>query len=237
MQEHEEEFKQYALAGVCPFGATAVRIGNYEYLVVETAMDDPITAIQVCTGIYTFVEKFEIASIGKEGRLSPDNFASFDVAFTATEFANEQGAAIELYALLVNMHRYDVSQGYAWAKGVSNDPRNPNFQMSIGGYAWFLPLLWPGAYAPARRFPHAYLPWQSNNLFDALRKAKKYDAAQNLVRENEIKAHGFVPALLGELGKNLEILSYLLPHEDNAQVVWDALNKSGGDHPFGEPNT
>jgi len=234
--KYEENFKQYALAGVCPFGASAVKKGKYEYLVVETAMNNTVTAAQVCSGLYRFIEKYEIASIGQGGKLSSDHFASFDVTFASTEFVSEADAALQLYSLLVNMHEYDKSQGYPWAEGISSDPHDHNFQMSIGGYAWFLPLLWPGAYTPARRSPHVYLPWQSNNLFEALRKADKYEAAQNLVRENEIKAHGFVPALLGQLGQNLEILSYLLPHEDNAYIVWDALQQVGGDYPFGKPN-
>lgn len=235
MRKHEEEFKVYATKGVCPFGANAVKTGKYEYLVVETAMSDPSTAIQVCSGLYKFVEKFEIGSIGVAGKLAPDNFASFDVAFTKTEFVSEEDAALQLYTLLVNMHNYDKSQNYSWAEGISSDPHSPNFQMSIGGYAWFLPLLWPGAYAPSRRFEHVFLPWQSNNLFDALRRTGKYEAAQKTVRDNEIKMHGFVPALLGQLGQNLEILSYLLPNEDNANLVWDALKQAGGDYPFGKP--
>lgn len=217
----------------CVFGKNAVEKGNYTYLVVEHALSHPAAAEQVCEGLYAFIDEYDIATIGQTGRLSPNNFASFDVAFVNTNFAHQQEASYELYSLLINMHKYDKQQGYPWAPGVSNDPHSFDFQMSVGGHAWFLPLLWPGAYAPSRRAPHVYLPWQSNNLFEALKKAKKYEAAQNMVRSEEVRVHGFVPKLLGQLGKNLEILSYLLPHESEAGLVWETLHELGGDQPFG----
>lgn len=217
----------------CVFGKKVVEKGNYTYLVVEDTMSDPRAAIQVCEGLYSFIQEYGIAQIGQGARLAPKEFASFDVAFVNTRFDSQAEACVGLYSLLINMHRYDKDKGYPWAEGVSNDPNNPNFQMSIGGQAWFLPLLWPGAYAPARRAPHVYLAWQSNNLFEALKKANKYEAAQDLVRAKEVEIHGSVPKLLGQLGQNLEILSYLLPPEEEAQLVWDTLLTLGGDHPFG----
>lgn len=236
-QPNHAGFKKYVHGREmpCTFGKSVVEKGRYEYLVVDNQLSDPSAAAQVCQGLYQFIEQFGIATIGQDGRVEPSNFASFDVAFVGASFASQQEASYELYSLLVNIHTYDESQGYGWAPGVSNDPHNTNFQMSVGGHAWFLPLLWPGAYAPSRRAPHVYLPWQSNNLFAALKKAGKYEAAQNLVRANETAVHGFVPGLLGQLGENLEILSYLLPHEHEAQLVWDALKKVGGEYPFGKP--
>lgn len=235
-ESHHQDFRDYVGSeGMpCIFGKKAIEKGRYEYLVVETQMSELVTAQQVCEGLYTFIEQYGIARIGQDDRLSQDNFASFDVSFVNVNFADQTEAANELYTLLVNMHKYDVDHGYAWADGVSRDPHNPSFQMSVGGHAWFLPLLWPQAYAPSRRSPHVYLPWQSNNLFEALRKSGKYNAAQEIVRKEEIRVHGFIPKLLGQLGNNIEILSYLLPHEDDVDIVWDALNKAGGEYPFGQ---
>ena len=113
-----------------------------------------------------------------------------------------------LWQRLQSFHEIDLREGYEWAKGVSSDPPSSAFSMSIGGNAFFVVGLHPGASRPARRFAYPTLVFNSHDQFEQLREDGRYQALQKVIRENETEVNGSINPMIGTHGQRNQAAQY-----------------------------
>lgn len=113
-----------------------------------------------------------------------------------------------LWARLQALHDIDVRDGAGWAANVSKDPGSPHFSMSVGGVAYFVVGLHPGASRASRRFGRPALIFNPHAQFEKLRADGRYAAMQAIVREREVRAGHGVNPMLSEFGERGEAPQY-----------------------------
>src|SRR5690606_19944647 len=101
-----------------------------------------------------------------------------------------------LWSQLQRLHELDVQRGQPWADGVSRDPDDPRFSLSLAGHPYFVIGLHPGALRIARRFEAPALVFNSHRQFDRLRADGRYAKMQAATRARDM-------ALQGSLNPNL----------------------------------
>ena len=84
--------------------------------------------------------------------------------------------------------------------GVSREPESPDFSFSVGGIAYFVVGLHPGASRAARRFCRPALVFNPHEQFERLRSDGRYYAMQSIIREREIARHGSINPMLSDFG-------------------------------------
>lgn len=113
-----------------------------------------------------------------------------------------------LWRRLQGLHDLDVDANVSWADDVSADPASPAFSMSIGGAAYFVVGLHPGASRAARRFSRPALIFNPHEQFRRLRADGRYDALKRIVRERETRLHGGTNPMLADFGEGSEARQY-----------------------------
>lgn len=121
---------------------------------------------------------------------------------------DEVGFENALWRRLQRLHELDRTAGHAWAKGVSDDPASPHFSMSLGGNAFFVVGLHPGASRPARRFDHPALVFNSHEQFERLRADGRFAKMQKVIRERDRALSGTINPMLAEFGRASEARQY-----------------------------
>lgn len=239
MNKHEgcENFQQYIKSQemVCFFGKAAAKNERITYLHSFTAMDNPQTAKEVLPKIYEYISEKDIKNVDQMEVIQPPSL----VLLLPHEkpFSSVDEAARSLFSFLKHLHESDVASGYNWSPDVSADPHSNKFSFSIGGEAFFLPFLYPQAYAPARRAPFPALVLNSHRIFELLRRKGKYSKAKELIRQQQIEQFGFVPELLADHGQDLEFPQYLLPSPSDLPIMWRVLREVAGEKPFESSKT
>ncbi len=110
--------------------------------------------------------------------------------------ADEQRFEAMLWSQLQRLHDLDVRRGQGWADGVSRDPDDPRFSLSLAGHPYFVIGLHPGASRLARRFARPALVFNSHRQFERLRADSRYAKMQAATRARDL-------ALQGSLNPNL----------------------------------
>ena len=113
-----------------------------------------------------------------------------------------------LWSQLQRLHRLDVRRGIAWAPGVSRDPDDPKFSLSLAGHPYFVIGLHPGASRIARRFAWPAIVFNSHMQFDRLRSDGRYAKMQRATRKRDLALQGSLNPNLADFGTAPETRQY-----------------------------
>lgn len=134
-------------------------------------------------------------------------FLSLAVVFEQTPQLSEPAFETALWQRLQAIHQVDA-QLHRWDPEVSNDPRSPDFSMSIGGRGFYVIGLHPGASRMARRFGHAALIFNLHSQFERLREDGRYEKMQEAISERDIALCGSKNPMLALHGVTSEAPQY-----------------------------
>lgn len=133
---------------------------------------------------------------------------SFACLFRRGPKLTEDEFETALWARAQGLHDIDAASGARWADGVSREPDSPDFSFSVGGIAYFVVGLHPGASRAARRFCRPALIFNPHEQFGRLRADGRYYTMQSIVREREIARHGSINPMLSDFGSGREAAQY-----------------------------
>lgn len=112
-------------------------------------------------------------------------FVSRVLLFPATPPLDELHFEQALWQRVQALHALDAAR-HAWDPAVSSDPDSPHFSLSIGGRAFYVIGLHPGASRAARRFRCAALVFNLHSQFEALRADGRYAKLRDVITERDI---------------------------------------------------
>ncbi len=133
---------------------------------------------------------------------------SFVVLFDGPRGLDERGFEKCLWDRLQSLHNIDVSAGHEWTEDTSDDPASAHFSLSLGGQAYFVIGLHPGASRAARRFPRPALVFNSHEQFERLRRDGRYDKMREVIRARETQINGGINPMLKDFGLGGEAAQY-----------------------------
>lgn len=113
-----------------------------------------------------------------------------------------------LWSQLQRLHDLDVSRGVPWAPGVSRNPEDPHFSLSLTGHAFFVIGLHAGASRLARQFEVPALVFNSHAQFERLRADGRYGKMQKATRARETALQGSINPNLADFGAAAETRQY-----------------------------
>lgn len=138
----------------------------------------------------------------------PGNLPVSFVAMFDADVMDEQAFEQCLWRQLQSLHEHDTMQGAQWAQGVSNDPARKDFSFSVGGRAFFVVGLHPGASRTARRTPVPCLVFNFHEQFEHLKATGKYAVMQDAIRARDIALQGSINPVLARFGESSEARQY-----------------------------
>jgi len=106
--------------------------------------------------------------------------------FDVWEISRDELELWAFWARAQGLHDIDAASGARWAEGVAREPNSPDFSFSVGGAAYFVVGLHPGASRAARRFCRPALIFNPHEQFERLRADGRYHTMQSIIREREI---------------------------------------------------
>lgn len=133
---------------------------------------------------------------------------SLAAIFAAPTVLDEYAFEARLWAQLQRLHDIDVAAGTPWAEGVGTDPDSAGFSLSIGGRAFFVIGLHPGASRRARRYRTPVLVFNSHEQFEDLRANGMYQKMQQATRQRDIALQGDINPNLADFGTAPETRQY-----------------------------
>jgi len=113
-----------------------------------------------------------------------------------------------LWKQLQQLHDLDRARGTGWAGGVSDDPARKDFSFSVGGRAFFVVGLHPGASRMARRAPVPCLVFNFHEQFELLKQTGKYATMQEAIRARDVALQGSINPVLARFGEASEARQY-----------------------------
>lgn len=113
-----------------------------------------------------------------------------------------------LWRQLQALHDFDCDNGIVWDKKVSRDPTKSDFSFSIGGRAFFVVGLHPGASRMSRRMPFPCIVFNFHDQFESLKLSGKYTGMQDAIRTRDITLQGNVNPVLARFGESSEAIQY-----------------------------
>ncbi len=167
----------------------AAEFSQYERL------GDARSAQQMCKDLYR-----SLASV----RDSPWSFIAM---FPQERVTGEADFEQRLWRHLQLMHDYDA-QRHDWDRSVSRDPADASFSFSIGGRAWYVIGMHPGASRHARRMPMVTLVFNPHAQFEKLRESGKYASLRDYIRNRDRKLQGSINSMLADHGAVSEARQY-----------------------------
>lgn len=134
-------------------------------------------------------------------------FVSMAVLFPDSPALEEEAFEQALWQRLTALHAID-SQTCAWDPSVSADPASPHFSMSIGGRAFFVIGLHPGASRRARRFAWPVLVFNLHSQFEQLRADGRYEKLRGAIIGRDVALDGDANPMLAVHGAATEARQY-----------------------------
>lgn len=134
-------------------------------------------------------------------------FVSLAIVFEHTPPLSEAEFEAALWQRLQTIHDIDARL-HRWDADVSSDPRSPDFSMSVGGRAFYVIGLHPGASRPARRFGSAALIFNLHSQFERLREDGRYEKMQAAIGERDVALCGSRNPMLAAHGVTSEAPQY-----------------------------
>lgn len=133
---------------------------------------------------------------------------SFTAIFRNPSDLSEEEFEKALWNRLQCLHNLDAVAGSSWADQTSSDPASPHFSVSLGGEAFFVIGLHPGASRPARRFGFPALVFNSHAQFERLREDGRFETMKQIIRQRECSATGSINPMLNDYGERSEARQY-----------------------------
>lgn len=149
-----------------------------------------------------------LCSFGRKSREQIAGLHSFACLFRHGPTLTEKEFEIALWRRVQGLHDVDAQAGARWAEGVAREPNSPDFSFSIGGAAYFVVGLHPGASRAARRFCRPALIFNPHEQFERLRADGRYYQMQTIIRDREIARHGSINPMLTDFGTGREAAQY-----------------------------
>ena len=134
-------------------------------------------------------------------------FVSHVMLFPATPALDEADFEAALWRRLQAFHDLD-RESHGWDPSVSDDPGSPHFSLSLGGRAFYVIGLHPGASRPARRFDCAALVFNLHSQFEALRASGRYDRLREAILARDVAYSGCGNPMLAVHGEQSEARQY-----------------------------
>lgn len=134
-------------------------------------------------------------------------FVSFAVLFRCRRPLSEEEYERHLWSRLEAMHVIDRAD-YRWDPQVSSDPESAEFSMSIGGRAFYVVGLHPGASRAARRFENPAIIFNPHSQFEQLRESGCYERLREAILERDERVNGSVNPMLAQHGESPEARQY-----------------------------
>lgn len=146
------------------------------------------------------LEKY-IASYDFESK----DFKTFLAVFPESKDYSEIGFERKLWEQLQNLHSVDDA---SWDKEVSEDPEDEHFSFSLGGRAFYIVGVHPGASRLARRSPYPAIAFNLHWQFEKLREMGVYDNVRDKIRDRDRELQGSINPMLEDFGTNSEARQY-----------------------------
>jgi FPC/CPF motif-containing protein YcgG len=155
---------------------------------------------------------------------------SFIALFQAASSYTEADFEARLWRQLQAMHALDHELGCEWNGHVSADPSRKDFSFSVGGRAFFVVGLHPGALRLARLTPQPCLVFSFHDQFESLKSTRKYQSMQEVIRARDRALQGSINPVLSRFGEASEARQYsgreveadwkcpFIPHESASHV-------------------
>ena len=153
--------------------------------------------------IHDAINRFGVEALAEEAGL-----ASFACLFRHGPKLSEAEFEAALWARAQGLHDIDAASGAPWARGVSREPDAADFSFSVGGVAYFVVGLHPGASRAARRFCRPVLVFNPHKQFERLRQDGRYYQMQSIIRGREVARHGSINPMLSDFGSGREAAQY-----------------------------
>jgi len=185
----EEEFP-------CAGAKAALATDSIDYLVASDLAGDDMDQ-QIAAAVAGFAEAVDETL----------EFFSLVVLFPNSPSFSEQQFEAALWSRLEALHKLDKQQ-YSWDSAVSDDPASPQFSFSIGGRAFYIVGLHPGASRKARQFQCAALVFNAHSQFERLRSTGRYDKIRQTILDRDVQYSGSVNPMLAVHGTNSEARQY-----------------------------
>jgi FPC/CPF motif-containing protein YcgG len=134
-------------------------------------------------------------------------FLSFVAIFPDTPKQAEPDFEAALWQRLQALHELDARE-FGWDPSVSSDPASPDFSLSLGGRAFYIIGLHPGAHRRARRFPFAAMVFNLHSQFETLREDGRYDKLRDAITQRDIDYSGSRNPMLQLHGEASEARQY-----------------------------
>ncbi|MBS7777198.1 guanitoxin biosynthesis heme-dependent pre-guanitoxin N-hydroxylase GntA [Acidovorax sp. CCYZU-2555] len=132
---------------------------------------------------------------------------SFIAVFRAPQL-DELRFEQRMWRQLRALHAHDCAHGIPWASGVGDDPLREDFSFSVGGRAFFVVGMHPGASRLARRTPMPCLVFNFHEQFEQLKASGKYTLLQEAIRTRDIALQGSINPVLARFGEASEARQY-----------------------------
>ena len=132
---------------------------------------------------------------------------SFVAVFDDVE-TDEAGFESLMWRQLQALHDHDCKNGIVWDRAVSSDPTQADFSFSVGGRAFFVVGLHPGASRLARRTPSPCIVFNFHDQFESLKASGKYAGMQDAIRTRDTALQGNVNPVLARFGESSEAIQY-----------------------------
>ncbi|VTU19531.1 hypothetical protein RA8CHR_01948 [Variovorax sp. RA8] len=161
-------------------------------------LGDASEASKLCDALLAYANDF------REPGSAPVSF----VALFECEELEEREFERRLWQQLEAMHKVDRARGFDWDPTVGKDPEREDFSFSIGGRAYFVVGLHPGASRMARRAPMPCLVFNFHDQFETLKALGKYQSMQETIRKRDMALQGSVNPVLSRFGEASEARQY-----------------------------
>ncbi|MGY2047605.1 guanitoxin biosynthesis heme-dependent pre-guanitoxin N-hydroxylase GntA [Methylobacterium sp. JK268] len=141
-------------------------------------------------------------------RAAPGLFQSFAVVFAGPTALTEEAFERHLWTRLQALSDRDSRTGLPYDHRVRADPDDPHFGLSLGGEAFFVVGLHPGASRPARRFEVPVLVFNLRDQFERLRAEGRYEGLRAAILERDRAWTGSINPMLARHGEASEARQY-----------------------------
>lgn len=181
----------------CVGAKSALNKGRLQ-LVEFGALGDPATTPALYAALQSYAAAYP----------DPGTVPATFIAVFAPETLDETAFEQRLWQQLEALHAHDCAQGIGWAKDVADDPERHDFSFSVGGRAFFVVGLHPGASRLARRAPLPCLVFNFHEQFEQLKANGKYASMQDAIRTRDIALQGSINPVLARFGEASEARQY-----------------------------
>ncbi|MCE9648705.1 MAG: YqcI/YcgG family protein [Parvibaculum sp.] len=158
----------------------------------------PSDDVALLEAIYGFLGDYET---------SKKMFTSFAAIFEGPDNLDEEQFEAHLWARLGALHKLDARR-FDWSTEVNRDPAAPDFGFSLGGHAFFVVGLHPGASRTARQALRPTIIFNLHEQFQDLRARGQYHRIKETILERDEKLDGRINPMIAEHGQESEARQY-----------------------------